>query len=232
MLYKVFQRQHGEEGVGHLVYRYTVQADEWMQNGYRLGRKVGVEQAEIVNMAHGTRGLQQAGAQDGVDIFQDGGITLGFPYNQFETQDSGDDREIAEFCQLNCGVSFPVIEKIAVNGLDSHPLYPGLCAEAPGPLGTKAIKRNFTNKVLNAKNGSVLKRYAPKDTAAGMTKDIEAALALWAQATGAPASQTSSLGDHFVAKKKGDDSGWPPATFVTAEFLPVAWPLGPLQRER
>ena len=71
-----------------------------------------------------------------------------------------------------------MIEKIAVNGLDSHPLYPGLCAEAPGPLGTKAIKRNFTNKVLNAKNGSVLKRYAPTDTAAGMTKDIEAALAL------------------------------------------------------
>lgn len=103
-------------------------------------------------------------------------VVLGFPCNQFGAQDSGSNSEIAEFCQLNYGVSFPMMEKIAVNGSDAHPLYQWLCAEAPGLLGTKAIKWNFT-KFLIAKDGSVLKRYAPTDTPASMTKDIEGALA-------------------------------------------------------
>lgn len=103
-------------------------------------------------------------------------VVLGFPCNQFGAQDPGSDGEIAEFCQLNYGVSFPMMHKIDVNGGDAHPLYKWLTAEAPGLLGTKAIKWNFT-KFLVGKDGEVLKRYAPTDTPASMAKDIEAALA-------------------------------------------------------
>ncbi len=103
-------------------------------------------------------------------------VVLGFPCNQFGAQDSGSNDEIAEFCQLNYGVSFPMMEKINVNGSGAHPLYQWLTAEAPGLLGSKAIKWNFT-KFLIGKDGAVIKRYAPTDTPAGMAKDIEAALA-------------------------------------------------------
>ena len=103
-------------------------------------------------------------------------VVLGFPCNQFGAQDSASNSEIAEFCQLNYGVSFPMMEKIDVNGSGAHPLYQWLSAEAPGLLGSKAIKWNFT-KFLVGKDGTVVKRYAPTDTPAGMAKDIEAALA-------------------------------------------------------
>ena len=103
-------------------------------------------------------------------------VVLGFPCNQFGAQDSGSNGEIAEFCQLNYGVSFPMMEKIDVNGAGAHPLYQWLSAEAPGLLGSKAIKWNFT-KFLVGKDGTVVKRYAPTDTPASMAKDIEAALA-------------------------------------------------------
>ncbi len=103
-------------------------------------------------------------------------VVLGFPCNQFGAQDSGSNGEIAEFCQLNYGVSFPMMEKVDVNGSGAHPLFQWLTAEAPGLLGSKAIKWNFT-KFLISKDGSVVKRYAPTDTPAGMTQDIEAALA-------------------------------------------------------
>ena len=103
-------------------------------------------------------------------------VVLGFPCNQFGAQDSGSNGEIAEFCELNYGVSFPMMEKIDVNGSGAHPLYQWLSAEAPGLLGSKAIKWNFT-KFLVGKDGAVIRRYAPTDTPAGMAKDIEAALA-------------------------------------------------------
>jgi glutathione peroxidase len=103
-------------------------------------------------------------------------VVLGFPCNQFGAQDSGSNGEIAEFCQLNYGVSFPMMEKIDVNGSTAHPLYQWLSAEAPGLLGSKAIKWNFT-KFLIGKDGAVIKRYAPTDTPASMAKDVEAALA-------------------------------------------------------
>ena len=103
-------------------------------------------------------------------------VVLGFPCNQFGSQDKGSNGEIAEFCQLNYGVSFPMMEKIDVNGSGAHPLYQWLSAEAPGLLGSKAIKWNFT-KFLVSKDGAVLKRYAPTDTPAGMSQDIEKALA-------------------------------------------------------
>ena len=103
-------------------------------------------------------------------------VVLGFPCNQFGAQDSGSNGEIAEFCQLNYGVSFPMMAKIDVNGAQAHPLYQWLAAEAPGLLGSKSIKWNFT-KFLLGKDGTVLKRYAPTDTPASLAQDIEAALA-------------------------------------------------------
>ena len=103
-------------------------------------------------------------------------VVLGFPCNQFGGQDPASNDKIAEFCQLKYGVSFPMMAKVDVNGAAAHPLYQWLCAEAPGLLGTKAIKWNFT-KFLVGKDGQVLKRYAPTDTPASLAKDIEAALA-------------------------------------------------------
>ena len=103
-------------------------------------------------------------------------VVLGFPCNQFGAQDAGSNGEIAEFCQLNYGVSFPMMAKIDVNGANAHPLYHWLSKEAPGLLGSKSIKWNFT-KFLVAKDGSVIKRYAPTDEPASLNEDIEAALA-------------------------------------------------------
>ncbi len=101
---------------------------------------------------------------------------LGFPCNQFGSQDPGADSEIAAFCQVNYGVSFPMMGKVDVNGPKAHPMYQWLSAEAPGLLGSKSIKWNFT-KFLVGKDGQVIKRYAPLDKPADLAKDIEAALA-------------------------------------------------------
>ena len=101
---------------------------------------------------------------------------LGFPCNQFGNQDPGSNEEIGAFCQRNYGVSFPMMSKIEVNGANAHPLYRWLTAEAPGILGSKAIKWNFT-KFLVGKDGRVIKRYAPQDAPDKLAKDIEAALA-------------------------------------------------------
>ncbi len=103
-------------------------------------------------------------------------VVLGFPCNQFGAQDPGSNEEIASFCQVNYGVSFPMMSKVDVNGPQAHPLYRWLAAEAPGMLGSKAIKWNFT-KFLVGKDGRVLKRYAPQDAPEKLAKDVEAALA-------------------------------------------------------
>jgi glutathione peroxidase len=103
-------------------------------------------------------------------------VVLGFPCNQFGHQDPGSNEEIASFCQVNYGVSFPMMAKIDVNGGEAHPLYRWLTAEAPGLLGSKAIKWNFT-KFLVGKDGQVLKRYAPQEAPEKLSRDIEAALA-------------------------------------------------------
>ena len=103
-------------------------------------------------------------------------VVLGFPCNQFGAQDSGSNTEIAEFCQLNYGVSFPMMARIDVNGTQAHPLYQWLASEAPGLLGSKSIKWNFT-KFLVDKDGLVRRRYAPTDTPESLTQDIETALA-------------------------------------------------------
>ena len=101
---------------------------------------------------------------------------LGFPCNQFGSQDPGSNEEIASFCQRNYGVDFPMMEKIDVNGAKADPLYQWLTKEAPGLLGSKAIKWNFT-KFLVGRDGQVIRRYAPQDAPAKLAGDIEAALA-------------------------------------------------------
>ena len=103
-------------------------------------------------------------------------VVVGFPSNQFGGQDPGANDEIASFCELNYGVSFPMMAKVEVNGEHAHPLWQWLGTEAPGLLGSKSIKWNFT-KFLVGRDGKVIKRYAPTDTPASLKKDIEAALA-------------------------------------------------------
>ena len=132
----------------------------------------------IVNTASACGFTPQFGGLETLHkTYADRGLVVwGFPCNQFGGQDKGSNDAIAEFCQLNYGVSFPMMAKIEVNGAQAHPLYQWLSAEAPGLLGTKAIKWNFT-KFLVGKDGQVIKRYAPTDAPASLAKDIEAALA-------------------------------------------------------
>lgn len=109
--------------------------------------------------------------------YRDKGLEiLGFPCNQFGHQDPGSNDEISQFCELNYGVSFPMFQKIEVNGDNAHPLFKHLKEQAPGLLGTQAIKWNFT-KFLVDKNGKVVDRYAPTDTPEKIAKDIAKLLA-------------------------------------------------------
>lgn len=120
---------------------------------------------------------QFAGLEKLHQTYDSQGLTvLGFPCNQFGGQDPGSDAEIGAFCQKNYGVSFQMMHKIEVNGDHAHPLYRWLCAEAPGLLGSKAIKWNFT-KFLVGRDVRVIRRYAPQDAPAKLAKDIEKALA-------------------------------------------------------
>ena len=103
-------------------------------------------------------------------------VVLGFPNNQFGAQDPSSNDQIASFYQLNFGVSFPMMAKVDVNGAAAHPLYQWLTQQAPGLLGSQAIKWNFT-KFLIGRDGKTIKRYAPQDEPAKLVADIEAALA-------------------------------------------------------
>ena len=100
---------------------------------------------------------------------------LGFPANNFGAQEPGTDQQIAQFCERNYGVTFPMFAKVDVNGDKAAPLYKYLKAEKPGLLGSEAIKWNFT-KFLVDREGNVLKRYAPNDTPESIVKDVEKAL--------------------------------------------------------
>jgi len=120
---------------------------------------------------------QFAGLETLWKSYRDKGLTVvGFPSNEFGAQDPGSNDEIASFCELNYGVSFPMMSKVEVNGAHAHPLWKWLTAEAPGLLGSQAVKWNFT-KFLVGKDGKVIKRYAPTDTPESIARDIEAALA-------------------------------------------------------
>jgi glutathione peroxidase len=121
---------------------------------------------------------QFAGLEKLWQDYKDRGLSiLGFPSNEFGGQDPGTDGEIASFCQLNYGVSFPMMAKVKVNGAEAHPLWQWLKARAPGLLGTEGIKWNFT-KFLVGRDGQVIKRYAPNDKPESIVKDIEKALEL------------------------------------------------------
>jgi glutathione peroxidase len=104
-----------------------------------------------------------------------GFVVLGFPCNQFASQDPASNSEIGEFCQRNYGVTFPMFAKIDVNGGDAHPLYKYLSKEAKGILGTEAIKWNFT-KFLVGRDGQVIDRFATATKPQDLKKDIEKAL--------------------------------------------------------
>ena len=120
---------------------------------------------------------QFAGLEQLASDYKDRGlVVVGFPCNQFGHQDPGANAEIESFCQLNYGVTFPMMEKVDVNGAKAHPLWKWLKSEKPGVLGTEAIKWNFT-KFLVGKDGHVVKRFAPNDEPDKLRADIEAALA-------------------------------------------------------
>ena len=119
---------------------------------------------------------QFAGLEKLWQTYRDRGlVVMGFPSNEFGRQDPGSNAEIASFCQLNYAVSFPMMAKVEVNGGGAHPLFQWLKTEAPGLLGSKAIKWNFT-KFLIGRDGQVIKRYAPQDKPERLAADIEAAL--------------------------------------------------------
>jgi glutathione peroxidase len=116
---------------------------------------------------------QYDGLEKLYEAYKDRGFeVLGFPCNQFGGQEPGDADEIAEFCKVNFGVTFPLMQKVDVNGSAASPLFDWLKAEAPGVLGTRAIKWNFT-KFLIDRQGNVVKRYGPSDAPEGIAKDIE-----------------------------------------------------------
>lgn len=115
---------------------------------------------------------QFKGLEELYEQYKDKGLmVLGFPCNQFLSQDPGSNEEISSFCELNYGVTFPMFAKIDVNGSDAHPLFKHLAAEAPGLLGIKAIKWNFTKFLVN-RQGEVVKRYAPNDKPEDFAADV------------------------------------------------------------
>ncbi len=119
---------------------------------------------------------QYAGLEALWKQYRDRGLAVvGFPCNQFGAQEPGSAEDIASFCSLNYGVSFPMMAKVEVNGDGATPLYQWLKAEAPGLLGSKGVKWNFT-KFLIGRDGKVVRRYAPTDKPEGLAKDIEALL--------------------------------------------------------
>jgi glutathione peroxidase len=97
------------------------------------------------------------------ELADQGLVVLGFPCNQFGSQEPEGEEQIAQFCELNFGVTFPLFAKVDVNGKDAHPLYQHLKKEAPGLFGTEGIKWNFTKFLINQR-GEIVKRYAPQDT--------------------------------------------------------------------
>lgn len=102
-------------------------------------------------------------------------VVLGFPCNQFGSQEPGSEEEIQNFCRVNFGVTFPMFSKLKVNGDDTHPLYVYLKSEQPGFLGSEIIKWNFT-KFLVDKSGKVVERFGSSTKPKELEKDIEALL--------------------------------------------------------
>ncbi len=120
---------------------------------------------------------QYEGLETIYEKYRDRGFeVLAFPCNQFGSQEPGDSGQIAAFCESKFGVTFPMFAKVDVNGERAHPLFKWLKNEAPGILGTKDIKWNFT-KFLVDRNGKVVERFAPTTKPESITGDIEKLLA-------------------------------------------------------
>ena len=120
---------------------------------------------------------QYAGLQALHERYRDQGlVVLGFPCNQFGAQEPGDADEIGAFCERNFGVDFPLFAKVDVNGEQAHPFWKWLTAQAPGLLGSQAVKWNFT-KFLVARDGSTVSRHAPQVEPAALAAEIETLLA-------------------------------------------------------
>ena len=116
---------------------------------------------------------QYAGLEALYQRYRDRGFeVLAFPCNQFGAQEPGSAEQIEEFCQVNFGLSFPLMAKVEVNGPQASPLYDWLKTEAPGLMGTRSIKWNFT-KFLIDREGQVVRRYAPADKPETIAADIE-----------------------------------------------------------
>jgi glutathione peroxidase len=119
---------------------------------------------------------QYEGLQGLYEKYKDQGLViLGFPCNQFGMQEPGANTEIRDFCSLKYGVTFPMFSKVTVNGAETHPIYAFLKHQAPGLLGTEAIKWNFT-KFLVDRNGKVVGRYAPNVAPSSLAVTIEGLL--------------------------------------------------------
>ncbi|WP_281647015.1 glutathione peroxidase [Parendozoicomonas sp. Alg238-R29] len=104
--------------------------------------------------------------------YQEQGLEiLGFPCDQFGHQEPGSENEISEFCEINFGVTFPLFSKVDVNGGNAHPLFTYLKDKAPGLLGSKGIKWNFTKFLVDAE-GNVVQRFAPKDAPEKLIKPM------------------------------------------------------------
>lgn len=111
--------------------------------------------------------------QELYEKYRDQGFTvLGFPCNQFMGQEPGENNDIESFCEMNYGVNFPMFSKIDVNGENAHPLFVYLATNAPGLLGSKGIKWNFTKFLVDSK-GEVIKRYSPNTNPEQIKPDIE-----------------------------------------------------------
>lgn len=116
---------------------------------------------------------QYEGLEAVYEKYRDEGFeVLGFPCNQFGSQEPGSSDDIAQFCETKFGVTFPMFGKVDVNGANAHPLFTFLKTEAPGLLGTRDIKWNFT-KFLVDRGGKVVDRYAPTTKPEAITDDIE-----------------------------------------------------------
>ncbi|MCC2325993.1 MULTISPECIES: glutathione peroxidase [Bacillus cereus group] len=119
---------------------------------------------------------QYKGLQEIYDKYKDQGLEiLGFPCNQFGGQEPGTEADITSFCELNYGVNFPMFAKVDVKGDKAHPLYTYMTEQAPGLLGMKAVKWNFT-KFLIGKDGKVVGRFAPQTKPVDLEVEIEKVL--------------------------------------------------------
>jgi len=153
------------------VYDYsakTIRGEEISLSQYRGKVLLIVNTASACGFTPQYKGLQELYAK-----YREAGLEiLGFPCNQFGRQEPGAEAEIAAFCEANFGVTFPLFAKVDVNGDGAHPLFKYLTKEAPGILGTKSIKWNFT-KFLVDREGNVIGRYAPTDGPEALEKDIK-----------------------------------------------------------